>query len=133
MNVFASYKRVTSPLLALATRTNKFSFNQLRMVQSITSAQEFNDAISKGLVIVDFYATWCGPCKMVAPIVEKLEPQYEGVKFLKVDIEQVADVASKYEVTAVPSFIYLKDGQVVDVVRGAAPAQIKQGLDKLKA
>lgn len=103
------------------------------MVQSITSAQEFNDAISKGLVIVDFYATWCGPCKMVAPIVEKLEPQYEGVKFLKVDIEQVADVASKYEVTAVPSFIYLKDGQVVDVVRGAAPAQIKQGLDKLKA
>lgn len=131
MNVLLSYKSTVRPLLATSVRNTRFPTYQRRMVQSINTAQEFNDAIPKGLVIVDFFATWCGPCKMVAPIVEKLEPQYDGVKFLKVDIEKVPDVASKYEVSAVPSFFYLKDGKVVDVVRGAAPAQIKQGLDKL--
>ncbi|GMM51791.1 thioredoxin [Starmerella bacillaris] len=103
------------------------------MVSAITSNEQFTDAISNGTTLVDFFAEWCGPCKMISPVLDKLEPQYESIKFVKVDIDNLSDIAKKYEITAVPSFVFFKDGEVVDVVRGAAAAQVKQALDKLKA
>lgn len=102
------------------------------MVHTVTSASEFNEAVASGAVVVDFFATWCGPCKMVAPLLEKLEPKFESIKFLKIDIEEVPEIASEYQVSAVPTFLYFKDGKVVNVVRGAAPAKIQQGLEELK-
>lgn len=130
-----SYKRTVYPLLNKTTlfRPNKAFNNQLRMVSAITSNEQFTDAISNGTTLVDFFAEWCGPCKMISPVLDKLEPQYESIKFVKVDIDNLSDIAKKYEITAVPSFVFFKDGEVVDVVRGAAAAQVKQALDKLKA
>ena len=66
-------------------------------------------------VLVDFYAEWCGPCKMAAPIVDELATEYEGkVKIVKMDVDQNQQTAAKYEVMSIPTMILFKDGQVVD-------------------
>lgn len=69
---------------------------------------------------------------MVAPVLDKLEPQYSSIKFFKLDIEEVPEVSSEFEVSTVPTFILFKDGKVAEVVKGAAPAKIKQVLDQHK-
>ena len=64
-------------------------------------------------VLVDFYADWCGPCKMMAPVVETLDAEYEGrVKFAKVDIDASDDIAMKYGIMSIPTFIVFKNGDV---------------------
>ncbi len=70
---------------------------------------------SKGVVLVDFFATWCGPCQMSAPIVDKMADEYAGkAKVLKVDVDQDRESAMKYGVMSIPTFVVLKDGQEVD-------------------
>ncbi len=74
----------------------------------------------KGLVLVDFFATWCGPCKMMAPAVEQLAGELSGqVKVGKLDVDENNDIAIKYRVMAVPTFILFKDGQPVSTLQGA--------------
>jgi thioredoxin 1 len=88
---------------------------------------------SKIPVLVDFYAEWCGPCKMVAPTVDELATEYEGkVKIGKVNTEESLDIAQKYGVMSIPTFIIFKDGQVVDQFTGARPkGDFKSKLDAL--
>ncbi|TRZ50854.1 thioredoxin [bacterium] len=69
---------------------------------------------TKGLVMVDFYATWCGPCKMTGPIIEQLAEEMKQVKFVKVDVDQNQELASQYQVFSIPTFIIFKDGEVVN-------------------
>ncbi len=65
-------------------------------------------------VLVDFFATWCGPCRMLAPVLEELEPQYEGkIRFVKVDVDEAPDLANQYGVWGVPSLILFRDGEPV--------------------
>jgi thioredoxin 1 len=87
---------------------------------------------SANLVLVDFYADWCGPCKMVAPLVEELSKEYEGqVTFGKLNIDNAQDLAVKYGVTSIPSLILFKGGEKVDQVLGAIPkAQIEDFVKK---
>lgn len=99
------------------------------MVSQIASAADFRSKIGSGLVLVEFFATWCGPCKMIAPVLENFEKQYTNVSFYKVDIEQVAEIASEFAVSAVPTIILFKEGEQVDVVKGANAAKVKQILD----
>ncbi len=74
---------------------------------------------SKIPVIVDFYAQWCGPCKMMAPLVEKMAQKFEGsVKIGKMDVEEAMEIAQKYRVTLVPTFVVFKDGQAVEFHEG---------------
>ncbi|MGI6019930.1 MAG: thioredoxin [Lachnospiraceae bacterium] len=84
-------------------------------------------------VIVDCYATWCGPCKMMAPVVEKVSEKYEGkVKFCKIDIDNAMDIAMKYRVVSIPDFLCFKDGELVDQAVGAMPeAQFEAVVNKL--
>jgi thioredoxin 1 len=73
-------------------------------------------------VVVDFWATWCGPCRMVAPIMEELAEKYEGkVKIGKLDVDENQQTAIKYGVRSIPTVLILKGGQVIDTVIGAVP------------
>lgn len=100
------------------------------MVTQITSEKEFKEALSyDGVVVVDFFATWCGPCKMIAPVLEKFSQQYTSAKFIKVDVEEVNSLASEYEITAMPTFIVFKNGEIVQRVLGANPANLKKAID----
>ena len=65
------------------------------------------------LVVIDFFAEWCGPCKMIAPVIEEMEAQMSNVKFLKVDVDENEDVAAHYQITAMPTFIFIKNGSKV--------------------
>lgn len=69
---------------------------------------------NKGIVLVDFYAQWCGPCKMTGPIIEKLAEEVKNVKFVKVDVDQNQELTSQYQVFSIPTFLIFKDGQVVN-------------------
>lgn len=77
---------------------------------------------SKEPVVVDFFATWCGPCRLIEPIVKQLAESYAGkVKFVKVDIDESPDVADQFAVSGVPTLVLFKDGQEADRLQGAAP------------
>ncbi len=99
-------------------------------MEHVTS-QNFQDAVlkEKKPVIVDFYADWCGPCKMLAPIMEELSKETPDVKFLKLDVEAESRLAMEYQVRSIPTVIVFKDGEVVEKVVGLMPkAQLKQML-----
>ena len=73
-------------------------------------------------VLVDFWAVWCGPCRMVAPFVEQAADEFEGkLKVCKVNIDEEPELAERYRVNVIPTFILFKDGQKVDSIEGALP------------
>ncbi|KAA3632493.1 MAG: thioredoxin [Calditrichaeota bacterium] len=84
-------------------------------------------------VIVDFWATWCGPCKMIAPILEEIAGEYdEKVKIVKIDVDSNSQTAGKYNIMSIPSLLFFKNGEMVDQVVGAIPkAQLAARLDKV--
>lgn len=88
---------------------------------------------SSNLVMVDFWATWCGPCKIVAPVVEELAKEYEGkVTFVKVNTDENQDLATRYNIRGIPTLMFFKEGAVADQVVGAVPkAQLKSKIDSL--
>lgn len=80
-------------------------------------------------VLVDFFAQWCGPCKMMAPLVDKMAEKYEGrMKIGKLDVEESMEIAQKYRVTHVPTFIFFQNGEAVEVHEGGMTAD---GLDAM--
>jgi thioredoxin len=90
----------------------------------IVNSAEFNNEIKDGVVVVDFFATWCGPCKMLAPIFEELSTEMEGkVKFIKVDVDQCPDISMKYSVASIPTIIVFKDGKNVNTTVGFVPKE----------
>ena len=84
-------------------------------------------------VLVDFYADWCGPCKMMSPVVDELSREYEGwLKVGKVNVDENTNVAQQYRVMSIPTILLIKNGQVVDQVVGAVPkAQLTGKIDSI--
>lgn len=82
---------------------------------------------------IDFYADWCGPCKIMAPTIEELEKEYEGkIEFQKVDVEAEGDMAGKFGIMSIPTYVILKDGKEVDRKSSAMPKEmLKSWLDAL--
>ena len=83
------------------------------------------------LVLVDFYADWCGPCKMMAPIVEKIaEKASENVKICKINVDEASEIASKYGVMSIPTFIVFKNGEPEKITVGMQPEEnLKEMLE----
>ena len=80
---------------------------------------------SAGLAVVDFWAEWCGPCRMVGPIVEQLASDYAGkVKVAKLDVDANQRTAARFNVRSIPSILFFKDGQLVDTIVGAVPRPV---------
>ena len=80
-----------------------------------------------GLTVVDFWATWCGPCRMIAPVLDQLAVEYEGkVKVTKLDVDSNIKTATRFNVRSIPTILFFKGGKLVDQVVGAVP---KSALD----
>ena len=80
-------------------------------------------------VFVDFWAEWCGPCRMVGPVIEELANDYDGkIKFVKVNVDEANELASKYNVFSIPTLVMLKNGEVVSQQVGAASKESYQGM-----
>lgn len=97
------------------------------MVKAITDAT-FEAETKEGLVLVDFWATWCGPCRMQAPILEKLSEELseDELKILKMDVDENPETARAFGIMSIPTLLFKKDGQVVKQVAGVhTAAQIK--------
>jgi thioredoxin 1 len=94
----------------------------------------FEEEVEKhdGLAIVDFWATWCGPCRMIAPILEQLSSEYEGkVKVTKLDVDANIKTGSRFNVRSIPTLLFFKGGKVVDQIIGAVPkGQIENKLQQ---
>ncbi len=84
----------------------------------IVNADEFNELRSNGNVVVDFYADWCGPCKMLGPIIEKVSEDYPDVNFVKVNVDENEELAMEFGVMSIPSVFMLKNGEVVNKFLG---------------
>ncbi len=86
--------------------------------------QTFSNDTAQGLVLVDFWAPWCGPCKMIAPVLEELDGELNGTaKIVKVDVDENQETAGKFGVMSIPTLILLKDGEIVDKVVGFQPKE----------
>ncbi len=87
----------------------------------------------KGAVVIDFFATWCGPCKRIAPWFEKLAESSPSITFLKVDVDESAELVDKFGIQAMPTFLFLKDGVVLQRVEGADMAALEAGFSRLES
>ncbi|CAL8577081.1 Thioredoxin-like protein 1 [Xanthoria parietina] len=103
----------------------------------VSSASHFNQLLgSTKILVTDFYADWCGPCKAIAPIYEQLSAQLsrpQKVTFVKVDTERQKEVAQKYNVASLPTFMIFKDQHVVSTVQGADPRKLSELVKKIAA
>jgi thioredoxin 1 len=98
------------------------------MVKIVETADEIP---MKGSVVIDFFATWCGPCKKIAPAFEQLANVYPTIVFLKVDVDESAELVDHYGVQAMPTFVFLKDGVVVKRIEGADLRAMEEGFSLL--
>ena len=100
------------------------------MVKVLTES-EYKEAVASGLAVVDFNATWCGPCKMLAPIIEELSEEYAGkVSFFSVDVDNAPDLAREYQIMSIPAIAILKDGALQKMEIGFQPKEnFKKAID----
>lgn len=93
----------------------------------------FEATTNSGVSLVDFWAPWCGPCRMIAPVIDKLAEEYEGkANICKVNVDENQDLAVKFAVKSIPTILFMKDGEVVDQLVGATSEQaLKEKIDGL--
>ncbi|XP_066460484.1 thioredoxin-like isoform X1 [Eleutherodactylus coqui] len=105
------------------------------MVRFVESLDDFKATLSDAgdkLVVVDFTATWCGPCKMIAPFFEELSKKYPDVVFIKVDVDDAQDVALHCDIKCMPTFHFYKNGERVHEFSGANQSSLEQKVQELK-
>lgn len=102
------------------------------MIEHVTDVN-FTDVVenSSELVVVDFWASWCGPCKMLGPLYEEVSNEVTGVKFTKLNVDENPASAARYRVGSIPTVLAIKDGRVVDTLVGFKPkAEIKNFVER---
>ena len=96
------------------------------------NSSNFDSTIASGVTVVDFWAPWCGPCRMVAPIIDELSSEYDGrANICKVNTDENQDIAIRFGIRSIPTIMFFKDGQQVDMVIGAVPKDVF--VEKLNA
>ncbi|CAD6892069.1 unnamed protein product [Tilletia controversa] len=104
------------------------------MPKEIQSAAEFDRELGSAgskLVVVDFHATWCGPCHAIAPTFASLSTKHaSGAVFLKVDVDNVKEIAQRYSIRAMPTFIFIKNRSVIETIKGADPSKLSSTVQK---
>ncbi|CAN6617253.1 thioredoxin-2 [Trichomonascus vanleenenianus] len=100
-------------------------------IQEITSLAQFNEVVkSSKLVVVDFYATWCGPCKTISPFLEKFSEKFaDKSEFYKVDVDSVPDLAQEQGISAMPTILFFKNGEKIETVVGANIQAITRNIE----
>ncbi|CDI84346.1 thioredoxin, putative [Eimeria praecox] len=101
-------------------------------VKAIKGIEEFDEAIKTGLAVVDFFATWCGPCKMIKPFLEEKSNSMTHISFFAVDVDENPELCEREEVQAMPTFKFYKNGQVVQTIVGVRKADLEQAIENLK-
>ncbi|THX10835.1 hypothetical protein D6D13_05161 [Aureobasidium pullulans] len=99
-------------------------------VHNLQAKADFDSARAETgtLMVVDFFATWCGPCKAIAPQVVKMSSTYPSARFYKIDVDEVPEVAQELSIRAMPTFVLFKDGQEVATVVGANPTALEAAI-----
>ena len=95
----------------------------------IVESKDFEMEVKEGVSVVDFYADWCGPCKMIAPIFEELSAEL-AANFIKINVDNSQDIAAKFQVASIPTLVILKDGKEVDRIVGFMPKPALEGKIK---
>lgn len=102
-----------------------FSTRNYKNMTTVTKVpeSEFETLLkTENLLVVDFTATWCGPCRVVAPLMEQLAQEYpEQIKVIKIDVDKDKPLAKKYEVRSIPAVLYFKNGELVETIKGVSP------------
>jgi len=103
------------------------------VVEVKSSGWESEVIKAQGLIMVDFWAAWCAPCRIISPTVEELSKEYVGkMKFFKLNTDESPDIASKYNIMGIPTLMFFKDGNKIDAIVGAIPKQqLKAKIDSL--
>ena len=91
--------------------------------------ENYNEVMGKGMpTVIDFWATWCGPCRMVAPIVEEIARERKDIKVGKVNVDEQPELASRFGVMSIPTLVVMKDGKIVNQAMGARPKNAILGM-----
>lgn len=85
------------------------------MIVILNNKEDFEKEIAQGNTVVDFFATWCGPCRMMGQIMENIETEFPTVKFLKVDVDKFPEIAAKFNISSIPDMYFFKDGKKIEV------------------
>ena len=92
--------------------------------------ENFKEVTSEGIVLVDFWATWCGPCRMIAPVIEKIAKENPQYKICKINVDEEQELSLDFGVRAIPTLMYMKDGEILKTAPGVESEQ--NILDSLK-
>ncbi len=92
-------------------------------MNTVLTDANFKDEVASGLVLVDFWAPWCGPCRMLSPIIEEVAGEVDGVKVGKLNVDENPQVASQFQIMSIPTVMLFKDGELVETMIGLRPKE----------
>ncbi|KAF9776649.1 hypothetical protein IL306_005150 [Fusarium sp. DS 682] len=103
-------------------------------VHEVNSLSEFREVLKNNkVVLADFWAPWCGPCRFISPVVEKISESVDSIHFIKVNVDEAEDVSQEYGIRAMPTFMLFKDGEKADEVVGADPSKLERLIQEYKS